>query len=184
MISPIVELPFGEGKRWATSGLAKHILGGWTISSIISFESGFPVIITDLNNNLNLFNRIQRSSLTGADPLTSGDRTDRVSGLGPNQQAWLNAAAFADTPAFTISTMPRTLSDVRTPTRNNWDFVVAKDVRFPGNVRGELKFEVLNITDTVKTTGPEMQQGNSRFGFIGTQSGFMRMVQLMFRLSF
>ena len=38
--------------------------------------------------------------------------------------------------------------------RNNWDFVAAKDVRFKGNVRGELKLEVLNITNTVKVTRP------------------------------
>ncbi len=180
VISPIVELPFGEGKRWANSGVANWILGGWTLSSIISIESGFPVSVTDLNNNLNLFNRVQRSTLTGADPYTSGSYEDRVSP--PN--TWLNPAAFADTPAFTIGTDPRTLSDVRTPMRNNWDFVAAKDIRFKGNVRGEIKFEVLNITDTVKVTGPIVIQGNSTFGQISTQSGFMRMVQLMFRLSF
>jgi trimeric autotransporter adhesin len=184
VITPIVELPFGEGKRWATTGLAKHILGGWTISSIIALESGFPIQVRDLNNNLNLFNRMQRSTLTGADPLTSGDRTDRVSGSGPNPQAWLNAAGFADTPAYTLGTISRTLPDVRTPHRNNWDFVVSKDVRFKGNVRGELKFEVLNLTDTVKTAGPNAVVGNTVFGRIDTQSGFMRMVQMMFRLSF
>jgi hypothetical protein len=184
VITPIVELPFGEGKRWATQGIAKHILGGWTISSIISLESGFPIQVRDLNNDLNLFNRMQRSSLTGADPYTSGDRTDRVSGSGPNPQAWLNSAGFAQTPAYTLGTIPRTLADVRTPHRNNWDFVVAKDVRFRGNVRGELKFEVLNITDTVKVAGPNAVVGNAIFGRIDTQSGFMRMVQMMFRLSF
>ena len=97
---------------------------------------------------------------------------------------WLNPAAFTDTPAFTLGTMPRTLGDVRTPHRNNWDFVVSKDVRFKGNVRGELKFEVLNLTDTVKVTGPITTVGSTTFGQISTQSGFMRMVQMMFRLSF
>ena len=43
VLSPIVELPFGEGKRWLNSGIGNLILGGWTLSSIISFESGFPV---------------------------------------------------------------------------------------------------------------------------------------------
>jgi hypothetical protein len=180
VLSPIVELPFGEGKRWLNSGIGNWILGGWTLSSIISIESGFPVQIRDLNNNLNLFNRMQRSTLTGADPLTSGDYEDRVSP--PN--TWLNPAAFADTPAFTLGTMPRTLQDVRTPMRNNWDFVASKDVRFKGNVRGEFKFEVLNITDLVKVTGPNAVTGNTIFGQINTQSGFMRMVQMMFRLSF
>jgi hypothetical protein len=183
--SPIVELPFGEGKRWLNSGIGNWILGGWTLSSIISIESGFPVQIRDNANNLNLiFARMQRSTLTGADPYTSGSRTDRVSGVGANPQAWLNAAAFADTPANVLGTMPRTLSDVRTPMRNNWDFVAAKDVRFKGNVRGEIKLEILNITNTVKVTGPVATVGSTTFGQINTQSGFMRLTQLMFRLSF
>lgn len=186
VFTPIVELPFGEGKRWATSGLAKHVLGGWTISSIISIESGFPYAPRDLNNDLNLFNRMQRSSLTGTEPYTDGDYTERVSGSGPNPKNWLNTAAFAQTPAYTLGTIPRTLDDVRTPMRNNWDFVVSKDVRFKGDVRGELKFEVLNLTDTVKVAqeGANAIVGNARFGRFDVQSGFMRMVQVMFRLSF
>ncbi len=57
-------------------------------------------------------------------------------------------------------------------------------MRFKGNVRGEIKLEVLNITNTVKTVGPNLIQGNALFGKIDTQSGFMRLTQLMFRLSF
>ncbi len=45
VFSPIVELPFGEGKRWATEGIAEKILGNWTLSSIIAFESGFPLSV-------------------------------------------------------------------------------------------------------------------------------------------
>ena len=43
-IAPIVELPFGEGKRWVQSGVGAAILGDWTISSIIGIESGFPIV--------------------------------------------------------------------------------------------------------------------------------------------
>ena len=43
VFSPIIELPFGEGKRWAQGGVGAYILGDWTISSIIAFESGFPI---------------------------------------------------------------------------------------------------------------------------------------------
>jgi hypothetical protein len=42
VISPIIELPFGEGKKWAQSGIGAALLGDWTISSIVAFESGFP----------------------------------------------------------------------------------------------------------------------------------------------
>ena len=57
-------------------------------------------------------------------------------------------------PAFTLGTLPRTLADIRTPHRNNWDFVAIKDVRLGGSGPAQIKFEVLNITNTVKSVGP------------------------------
>ena len=43
---------------------------------------------------------------------------------------------------------------------------------------------MLNITNTVKTRGPIETLGAANFGQIRVQSGFMRLTQLMFRLSF
>jgi hypothetical protein len=73
---------------------------------------------------------------------------------------------------------------VRTPHRNNWDFVAAKDVRLGGSRRGQIKLEVLNLTNTVKVRGPISTVGSTTFGQIRTQSGFMRLTQLMFRVAF
>jgi trimeric autotransporter adhesin len=190
-ISPIIELPFGEGKRWAQSGIGAAILGDWTISSIIGFESGFPLQVRNNTANTQIFTRMQRANPGTGDIATDGSRYDR---LAPPQGSsctngcgiglWLNDAAFATAPQYTLGTLPRTLADVRTPHRNNWDFVASKDVRMKGNMRGEIKFEVLNLTNTVKTTGPVVTKGSTTFGQIRTQSGFMRLTQLMFRLSF
>jgi len=185
VVSPIFELPFGEGKRWANSGIGAAILGDWTISSIISFESGFPISVSNSsNNNSAAFYAMQRPNLTGADPLTEGDREDRLFYTGANPGLWLNPAAFVNPGAFTFGTAPRTLGDVRTPHRNNWDFVAAKDVRLVGSMRGQIKLEVLNITNTVKTVGPSTAFGATNFGRIANQRGFMRLTQMMFRLSF
>ncbi len=179
VLSPIVELPFGEGKRWATEGVAKHILGNWTVSSIVSFESGFPIAPTANSNTTNLFNRVQWVNEGSADPATDGSREDRLQpGL------WLNEAAYTLAAPYSFGTLGRTDTRTRTPHRNNWDFVAAKEVLFPGSVRGQLRFEVLNVTNTVKVRGPINRVGNSQFGLIDTQSGFMRLVQMMFRLSF
>ena len=60
-ISPIVELPFGEGKKWAQSGVGAAILGDWTFSSIIGIESGFPIALRD-NSNDAVFTRLQRAN--------------------------------------------------------------------------------------------------------------------------
>jgi hypothetical protein len=97
---------------------------------------------------------------------------------------WLNSGAFVAAPPNTLGTLPRTISDVRTPHRNNWDFSAAKQVRLGGSRRGEIKVEVLNLTNTVKVTGPTVTVGSAAFGQIRTQSGFMRLTQLTFRMSF
>jgi hypothetical protein len=182
VLSPIFELPFGEGKRWATSGVGAAILGDWTISSIIAFESGFPISVNNSSNSLSAYGfLVQRPNATGSDPATTGGREDRLDGASPG--LWLDSAAFVH-PGFALGTNPRTIDTVRTPHRNNWDFVAAKDIRFTQGVRAQIKIEVLNITNTVKTVGPTTSFGSAAFGRINSQRGFMRMTQLMFRMSF
>jgi trimeric autotransporter adhesin len=191
-VSPIIELPFGEGKRWAQGGFGNAVLGNWTISSIISIESGFPMSVYANSNTSGIFTQMQRANPGTGDPETDGSRTDRITaiaGAGCSVEPcgtgfWLNGAAYTSPVAFTLGTLPRTDGDVRTPHRNNWDFVAAKDIQLKGRVRAEVKIEVLNITNTPKVRGPESRIGNSAFGVISTQSGFMRLTQLMFRLTF
>jgi hypothetical protein len=177
--APIVQLPFGEGRRWANSGAAAWILGDWTLSSIISIESGFPVSVNNNTNTTQIFTRMQRANPGAGSPETSGSDQDRYEpGL------WLDANGFAVAPPFTLGTLPRNLDDVRTPSRNNIDFVASKDLRFTGNVRGQIRLEVINLTNTPKVRGPISTLGSSTFGSIAVQSGFMRMTQLMFRMTF
>jgi hypothetical protein len=184
-ISPIFELPFGEGKRWAQNGVAAAILGDWTVSSIIAIESGFPISVSNnSNNNSAAFFAMQRPNTTGSDPYSSGEREDRLQYTGANPGVWLNSAAFVNPGSFVFGNAPRTLSDVRTPHRNNWDFVASKDLRLGSRVRAQIKVEVLNITNTVKTVGPTTTVGGAAFGQITAQRGFMRLTQMMFRLSF
>ena len=177
-IAPIVELPFGGGKRWATRGLGAAMLGGWTVSAMITLESGFPIAIASATNNTNLFTRMQRPSPTGAEATTDGPRGERIAGQ------WLNPAAYGVPPAFTLGTAPRTDGSVRGPHRNNVDLAVARSVRLRGSVRGEFRLEVINLTNTVKVIGPIHTVGSAGFGQIRAQSGFMRMAQLMFRTTF
>ena len=137
------------------------------------------------NNSNNLsqaFFRVQRPNLTG-DPATSGSREDRFFFNG-NPGLWLNNAAYSNPGSFVLGNSPRTNGDVRTPHRNNWDFVASKDVKLVGKARGQLRIEVLNVTNTVNTRGPNSVFGNSSFGRVTSQRGFMRLTQLMFRMSF
>ena len=188
VISPIVELPFGEGKRWASSGVGAAILGDWTISSIIAFESGFPFSVDNNNNTLSAYGFVsQRPHLSGAEIETTGDREERMYFTGADPGLWITAAGFTQPGQFELGTAPRTLENVRTPDRHNWDFVATKDVRMGGSQRLQVRLEVLNLTNRVKAyTGGAggVRFGNSAFGRIANQRGFMRLTQLMFRYSF
>ena len=80
----------------------------------------------------------------------------------------------------------RTNGDARWQFRKNIDFVLAKDTRFGGNQVGEIRFEILNLTNTAKFGNfPTINAANlSSFGRVDIQAGFMRIWQLSFRYKF
>jgi trimeric autotransporter adhesin len=143
---------------------------------VITLESGFPINITQSDNS-NTFSGQQRPNVTGSDPNTSGDFADRLN-------AWIDPAAFSLAPANTIGNAPRTLGNLRTPRRDNVDLSLSKEVSLGGSMRAQVRVEVINLTNNPKVRGPVQSVSASNFGQITTQSGFMRMTQIMFRLAF
>jgi hypothetical protein len=176
--SPMFQLPFGQGRKWMKNGgLSDALLGGWTVASVITLESGFPINVTQSDNS-NTFSGQQRPNLvSGTDPNTSGSLDDRLN-------SWINPSAFALAAANTIGNAPRTFGDLRTPRRDNVDLSLSKDVMLGGGMRAQVRVEMINLTNTPKVRGPVQSLSASNFGQITTQSGFMRMTQIMFRLSF
>ena len=150
------------------------------VSSIISFESGFPVTPRTLTNGLASIFAQHAVGQRRAPAIRRPTATARSASTAPG-----STPPATPTPAPTRwARCGRVDENTRTPHRNNWDFVATKDVRFGGSVRGQFRLEVLNITDTVKVRGPIETLGSADFGQIRVQSGFMRLTQLMFRLSF
>ena len=177
VMSPMVELPFGEGKKWLTSGVGAAILGDWTLSAIIGLESGFPISLRGQNNLSALGGRVQWVNING-DFATDGTREERII------NTWLTPANLVQPTANQLGTGGRTQTEVRTPHRNNIDFSASKSIPIMGRTRGEIRFEILNLTNTVKTRGPIEQLGSSTFGQIRVQSGFQRLTQMTFRVTF
>ncbi len=189
-VAPIVELPFGQGKKYMNEpGVADLVLGGWSVSGIITFESGYPIGIGQTPNNVFGSTSIsgnvqQRPNTAGGTQVNSGNITDRLDeDLSDNQ--YLNPAAWSQAAAFTFGNSPRTDGDVRSPFRTNWDIVFNKSFRTGGTTRADFRIEILNFFNQPKYAGFSSSTfGNDGFGRVTTQAGFMRIWQLSFRFAF
>ena len=177
IIAPLLDLPFGRGKPWATSPLADRFFGGWNISPVITFQSGMPASIWQNNNNAGTLGGIQRPNLVpGVNPCTSGNATQRLNN-------WFNPAAFSEAPAFTVGNAPRTLN-CRIAPQNNMDVAIRKNIPITELTRVSFRLEMLNATNTPKFLNPESRFGRGTFGRITAQAGFPRIIQYMIRYEF
>ncbi len=186
ILTPMVELPFGSGKKWgADSRAVELIAGGWMIVTAINIQSGFPLSVAQADNT-GLLGGIQRPNIVpGVELGTSGSNEDRYSSVDHPTATWINTAAFTAAPAFTFGNAPRTITDERSPGQFNVDAVFSKRFR-SGQKTAEIKLEMLNLLNRVNVRALQGRNtiGNANFGTIGAQAGFMRITQLMFRFSF
>jgi hypothetical protein len=184
ILAPIMRFPDPASQGTLTSWL----LGGWTASAVVELVSGSPLnpqLSTGLSDaNLGLFGGTQRPNLVG-DPNTSGSDADRVASAGQAEARWFDASAFENPGAGRYGTSPRTIGDARYQFRKNVDLVIAKDTRFGDRHIGQIRFEILNLTNTAKF-GPLATNATDvgSFGRITVQRGFMRIWQLSFRYRF
>ena len=164
------------------------LLRGWNASAVVELVSGSPLnaVLSGgaSDANLGLLGGRQRPNLTG-DPNTSGSDTERVSTDDDPGARFFNSRAFANPGAGQFGNAPRTIGDARYQFRKNIDLVIAKDTTFFGTHTGQVRFEILNLTNTAKFRGIDSNSVDSTsFGAITQQAGFMRIWQLSFRYSF
>jgi hypothetical protein len=179
------ELPFGKGKSHLSEpGLARILFGGWSITAVGYFQSGFPAAIIQSNNNTGLFTRVQRPNLTGTSPATSGSTDSHYDADCGCIANWFNADAWSNAPAYTFGNSPRTETEMRTPFKTQTDIAFQKVEPIGGSKQVMVRFEVINIFNNTQFNGPDMTYGSSSFGTITATRGFPRLLQLMVRFAF
>ena len=187
VIAPTVMLPFGEGKKFlANSAIATAILGGWSITPVVTVQSGFPLGVSQNQTGTSFLfgNGLRPNLVAGQDFLTPGDITDRITGS-VLDNLYYNKAAFSTTPVNQFGNAPRTLPGVLSPWRNNIDLSVNKQIKTGGATAISVRLEVLNVFNIVQWAAPASSSfNNSSFGQITNQANNMRMVQFTFRFQF
>ena len=134
--------------------------------------------------NLGLFGGRQRPNLSG-DPTTTGSDNDRVASADNPDALYFNSGSLHEPRGRAVRQRPANHGDARHQFRKNIDLVLAKNTTFFRTHSGEIRFEILNLTNTAKFRGEDSNSiDSSSFGRITQQAGFMRIWQLAFRYRF
>ena len=171
------ELPFGKGKQFLANNRALDwVVGGWSANAFGVVQTGYPLSVTQTNNNSVLGASYQRPNATGVSPITSGSTDYRIDG-------WLNPAAFSAAPEFTFGNTSRFI-DARGPGLFNWDLSLFKTFAVRERFKAQFRAEALNATNTVYFGNPTTNINSSSFGVITSQINNPRLLQLGLRFTY
>lgn len=171
--SAVWDLPYGRGRARQAHGVLGALANDWTVSTIVTLQSGIPVAVTQ-TTNFNAFAGFgtQRPNLVGDPELPSGERS---------ATRWFNTAAFEVAPQFTLGTASR--NPVRGPGFRNVDLSVSRRVPLPAGTNLELRVEAFNLLNTPPLGSPNSVLGAANFGTI-TTAGDPRVMQLALKFRF
>jgi hypothetical protein len=162
VISYVLDLPFGHGKRFAAglTGVANKVVSGWGIDGETAFQRGFPLKITWAGT---------ATPLEAANLGVSNVRPNVAPGCsksagGGHVAQWFNTSCFAAPPDWGFGTEARVDSTLRAPGTNNWDFAVFKRTSITERVGFEFRTEFFNLFNHPPFLPPAT-------GFNGTASG-------------
>ena len=186
-ITNIMELPFGNGKRWLnTGGVASAIVGGWQVNNIFSFYSGVPVSIF-ADSDLDAPGNRQR-----ADRIKSGS----VPILGGIEDSpYFDTSYFAEPCTVDTSNCDpefgrfgtAAFGSLRDPVVNHWDFSLFRQIPLTEGVDLQFRAEVFNMTNTPHYYfGGSTNVSDDDFGIIDSTDGSAgqeRVVRFGLRLS-
>ena len=154
----------------------KILTQGWTLSGIVTLQSGTPLTITaGSDRNLDGLTN-DRANLVGDPALDHGRPQSELI------EAWFNTAAFALPALGTNGNEGRGVVDG--PSYRNVDLGLFRDVRLPGRSTLQFRAEATNVLNIVNLSNPGTNiAAAATFGKIRS-AGNMRRIQLGARLSF
>jgi hypothetical protein len=149
------ELPFGKGKKYASgvNSVANHIIGGWQVNGIVTFQVGFPMTISAADvGGLNDTFGTNRADLVG----------DANASITPTIAKWFNTQAFRQPAAGFLGNSGRGILNL--PGLNNWDTGLFKNFRFTEQLSLQFRFESFNAWNHTQWNGPVRNIADVRFG--------------------
>jgi hypothetical protein len=151
VINAIYALPFGQGKEFANSydGWKNGVIGGWSVASIVTLQSGFPItpqLSYNPSNNGDTRNPVRPF-------LNPNFNGNAITG---NPSQWFNPAAFIAPPSTSGFYGDMGRDTYRGPGLATWDFSVLKDTRLSEKLTLQFRAELFNLLNRANFNTPNL----------------------------
>ncbi|MFN7996362.1 MAG: TonB-dependent receptor [Bryobacteraceae bacterium] len=178
VFSGIYDLPFGHGRRFASSApaFANALIGGWQLNGIWAVQTGYWFTPFGVND-----------TCFCEDGNANSLRPDVVAGQNPNTgpktaAQWFNLAAFnVDVPAGRHGNAGR--NNILGPGLMNLDMGIHKEFSLHETARLQFRSDFFNTFNHVNLNAPVTDYSNANIGKILTSTGG-RELQLALKLIF
>ena len=151
VINALYTLPFGHGQRFGSSmpGVANDFLGGWTATSIVTLQSGFPFtpqLSYNPSNNGDTKNPVR--------PFSNPDFHGKV--IVRKASEWFNPSAFLAPPPNSGFYGNLGRDSFSGPGLATWDFSIGKDTTLHENLKLQFRAELFNLLNRANFNTPNL----------------------------
>jgi hypothetical protein len=153
----VYDLPFGRGKMVGKNAnrVVNQVIGGWEVSPILSFRTGWPMPVYETVDNSGTFSRGPRADCNGLPSITKTP----VGGVGAHLQWFTNSGQFTDPAVGTFGNCSPQLAGLRSPHYTDVDMSVHKDFPIRGQFRLQFRGDFVNAFNHVQYNAPNMNLG-------------------------
>jgi hypothetical protein len=176
----ILELPFGKD-RWIGGGMnrvAEAIVGGWSLNSVVTVQSGQPLAL--YNNSGLLVDGNQRPNVI-CSQLASGLSYRQAAESGGSV---LNQDCFGDPGDNIPGNAPRHFSNLRGDGIRNLDTSLSKEFKIHEGQLLQVRAEVFNAFNHQRFAFPDVGSGDGALGQVTSTTNNYRRMQFGARYQF
>ncbi len=160
----VYELPFGKGKQFGSnvSSAINEVVGGWTVSPILTVHRGFPLgLYTGGTDHTGTSSRGLRPDCNGTNKVFGRQNATAAQGGGFQ---WFDASNYTDPVGF--GTCAPQLGGLRGPGYYNWDLSLQKNFQLTERFRLQFRSDFLNAFNRVNLAVPNTTVQTSTTGVI------------------
>jgi len=176
----ILDLPVGRD-RWIGRGMnsiVDGIIGGWSLDSFITLQSGQPIAV--FNSAGRLTDGNQRPSVV-CSQLTTGLSWSEAARTG---LPYLNQNCFADPGDNIPGNAPRHFSNLRGEGIRNLDMSFTKEFKIRERAQLQVRAEMFNVANHQRFAFPDVGSGDGSFGTVTQTTNNYRRMQFGARVQF